>query len=236
VNRSLNINGFFRCCSGRHLQAAHRVPEPTSRSTRIRLRRHRADRTLPPPGSHHTLINQTILPITFTMSPIDWPGGFSPLWWSSTKVTSSSAGASSRYSATDLSSIRPNASEWAASMRPARLGRPLSSTRGTVAALRPRESVPRSCVELSTRGRAAVHSTRAAPSASSESREEASIKVVPNVDMRRRERDNLLAALRKSGWKSYGPGEAAELLGLRPTTVASRIKKMGIKKPTLPPS
>ncbi len=72
------------------------------------------------------------------------------------------------------------------------------------------------------------------PSVSPEAGDDANKEVVSDAEMRRRERDNLLAALHKSVWKIYGPGGAAELLGLRPTTVASRIKKMGIKKPILP--
>jgi transcriptional regulator with GAF, ATPase, and Fis domain len=54
--------------------------------------------------------------------------------------------------------------------------------------------------------------------------------VVPEAEMRRRERENILAALDKSGGKIYGAGGAAELLGIKPTTLASRIKKMGISK------
>ena len=46
----------------------------------------------------------------------------------------------------------------------------------------------------------------------------------------RQEKANLEAALHKKGWKIYGPGGAAELLGLKPTTLPSRIKKMGIRK------
>ncbi len=53
---------------------------------------------------------------------------------------------------------------------------------------------------------------------------------MPYSELRRRERDNLLAALRMTGWKIYGPGGAAELLGVKPTTLASRIKKMGLKQ------
>lgn len=54
--------------------------------------------------------------------------------------------------------------------------------------------------------------------------------VVPEAEMRRRERENILAALDKSGGKIYGAGGAAELLGIKPTTFASRIQKMGISK------
>ena len=42
------------------------------------------------------------------------------------------------------------------------------------------------------------------------------------------ERDHILAALRAVGWKVSGGGGAAELLGLRPTTLEARMKKLGI--------
>lgn len=54
--------------------------------------------------------------------------------------------------------------------------------------------------------------------------------VVPEREMRRWERDNTLAALQQADWKIYGKGGAAERLGLKPTTLIARIKKMGIKK------
>jgi transcriptional regulator with GAF, ATPase, and Fis domain len=49
-------------------------------------------------------------------------------------------------------------------------------------------------------------------------------------EMRGRERDNLLAVLEKSGWKIKGENGAAELLGIKPTTLISRIKKLGLKR------
>jgi transcriptional regulator with GAF, ATPase, and Fis domain len=49
-------------------------------------------------------------------------------------------------------------------------------------------------------------------------------------EMRDRERDNLLAILEKSGWKIKGANGAAELLGIKPTTLISRIKKLGLKR------
>jgi transcriptional regulator with GAF, ATPase, and Fis domain len=54
--------------------------------------------------------------------------------------------------------------------------------------------------------------------------------VVPESEMRRRERRNIIAALMKSNGKIYGAGGAAALLGIKPTTLSSRIKKMKIKK------
>ncbi len=44
-------------------------------------------------------------------------------------------------------------------------------------------------------------------------------------------RENVLAALRRTDWRVAGRGGAAELLGLRPTTLRSRMKSLGIEKP-----
>jgi len=49
-------------------------------------------------------------------------------------------------------------------------------------------------------------------------------------EMQQRGRENLLAVLKKSGWKIKGADGAAELLGVKPTTLLSRIKKMGLKR------
>jgi transcriptional regulator with GAF, ATPase, and Fis domain len=51
------------------------------------------------------------------------------------------------------------------------------------------------------------------------------------LEMRRRERDNHLAALQKTNWKITGPDGAAELLGIKPTTLVTRMQKMGLKRP-----
>ena len=50
-------------------------------------------------------------------------------------------------------------------------------------------------------------------------------------EMRRRERDNLFAVLQKTSWKIKGVAGAAELLGVKPTTLFARIEKMGLKRP-----
>jgi transcriptional regulator with GAF, ATPase, and Fis domain len=55
--------------------------------------------------------------------------------------------------------------------------------------------------------------------------------VMPESEMRQRERDNTLAALQQADWKIYGKGGAAERLNIKPTTLVARIKKMGIQKP-----
>ncbi len=48
---------------------------------------------------------------------------------------------------------------------------------------------------------------------------------------RQRDRDMIVEALRRSGGKVFGPGGAAEILGVKPTTLASRIKRWGIEAP-----
>jgi transcriptional regulator with GAF, ATPase, and Fis domain len=62
------------------------------------------------------------------------------------------------------------------------------------------------------------------PSASQQAAE-----VIPDKEMNVRIRDNMLAALQRSGGRIYGRGGAAELLGIRPSTLSTRIKKLGLK-------
>jgi predicted ATPase/transcriptional regulator with GAF, ATPase, and Fis domain len=45
------------------------------------------------------------------------------------------------------------------------------------------------------------------------------------------ERDHIARALAQTGWKVSGPHGAARLLGLKPTTLEARMKKLGIKRP-----
>lgn len=53
---------------------------------------------------------------------------------------------------------------------------------------------------------------------------------LPQTEIERIERENILAVLRVSAGKIYGKGGAAELLGIKPTTLASRIKAMRINQ------
>ncbi|MCL4199443.1 MAG: sigma 54-interacting transcriptional regulator [Phycisphaerales bacterium] len=50
-------------------------------------------------------------------------------------------------------------------------------------------------------------------------------------EMRQRERENLLVILEKTDWKVRGAGGAAELLGVKASTLQSRIQAMGLKRP-----
>jgi DNA-binding NtrC family response regulator len=64
-------------------------------------------------------------------------------------------------------------------------------------------------------------------------RDEAEQEFLTDAEMRRRERENLFTVLRKTGWKIKGVDGAAELLGVKPTTLISRIEKMGLKRSLL---
>ena len=61
-------------------------------------------------------------------------------------------------------------------------------------------------------------------------------KFLTEVEVERFERDNLLQALEAANWKISGRDSAAELLGLKPTTLLSRMTKWGLKKPERGPS
>ena len=49
-------------------------------------------------------------------------------------------------------------------------------------------------------------------------------------ELKQRERESIQAALSQSGGKVFGPGGAAELLKMKPTTLASRITALGLNK------
>lgn len=54
-----------------------------------------------------------------------------------------------------------------------------------------------------------------------------------DAEMRLRERENILAALTKTDWQIAGDGGAAAILAMNPTTLASRLRKMGLNKPAV---
>jgi len=60
--------------------------------------------------------------------------------------------------------------------------------------------------------------------------------IVRDDEWRRRERANIIAALKRAKGRIQGPGGAADLLGLRPSTLQSRLRSFGIqahdKEPT----
>jgi len=53
----------------------------------------------------------------------------------------------------------------------------------------------------------------------------------PSRDSHDAERTQIQAALEQTGWRIRGPAGAAQLLDLKPTTLESRIKKLGLQRP-----
>jgi PAS domain S-box-containing protein len=51
------------------------------------------------------------------------------------------------------------------------------------------------------------------------------------TDLKSIEREHILQVLAESGWKIKGEGNAADRLGLKPSTLRSRMKKLGIERP-----
>ena len=56
-------------------------------------------------------------------------------------------------------------------------------------------------------------------------------KVLSQAELARHERDNILAALEQADWRISGIGGAAHILGVKPTTLASRLKRLRIQRP-----
>jgi transcriptional regulator with GAF, ATPase, and Fis domain len=57
------------------------------------------------------------------------------------------------------------------------------------------------------------------------------LRVQTEEQLREAERANIVATLNKTRWKVYGRGGAAELLGIKPGTLAARMKKLGLRRP-----
>jgi transcriptional regulator with GAF, ATPase, and Fis domain len=60
---------------------------------------------------------------------------------------------------------------------------------------------------------------------------EAEPEFLTEAELQRRERNNLLTVLEMTRWKIKGENGAAELLGVKVTTLKARIKKMGLSRP-----
>jgi transcriptional regulator with GAF, ATPase, and Fis domain len=54
-------------------------------------------------------------------------------------------------------------------------------------------------------------------------------RILTEHELKALEAENIRRALNKTGWKIYGPNGAARLLGLKPSTLSARVKKIGIK-------
>jgi len=71
-----------------------------------------------------------------------------------------------------------------------------------------------------------AHPIRPTPQAADATQPE----ILTEAELQRRERDNLLLALQKTRGKVKGPDGAAELLGVNPATLLSRMRKWGLKR------
>ena len=55
--------------------------------------------------------------------------------------------------------------------------------------------------------------------------------ILTEKQMREFQKQNLLNALQETGWRVSGSDGAAELLGVKPTTLADRIRAFGLRRP-----
>ena len=60
---------------------------------------------------------------------------------------------------------------------------------------------------------------------------DSSLNVPRDLKLEMVERNHIIDVLKKTAWRVSGEEGAANLLGLKPTTLEYRIKKMGITRP-----
>ena len=56
--------------------------------------------------------------------------------------------------------------------------------------------------------------------------------VLTEKQIKELQKANLVKALKQTNWRVSGAGGAAELLGVRPTTLADRVRTYKIKRPS----
>jgi DNA-binding NtrC family response regulator len=61
-------------------------------------------------------------------------------------------------------------------------------------------------------------------------REPVTRQILTRKDLKQRERESIIAALEQTGGKIFGTDGAAALLGMKPTTLASRVSALGLKR------
>jgi transcriptional regulator with GAF, ATPase, and Fis domain len=71
-----------------------------------------------------------------------------------------------------------------------------------------------------------------APVVASPTPEPAGTSVPSIVPFSEAERRAIIKALELTGWRISGRGGAAEILGLKPTTLHAKMKKLGIQRPS----
>ncbi len=75
-----------------------------------------------------------------------------------------------------------------------------------------------------------THLINANPNATIMTRSNDSDTIMTRDELRSMEYENIISALKESSGKVFGPGGASELLNIKPTTLASKIKRFGIDK------
>lgn len=55
--------------------------------------------------------------------------------------------------------------------------------------------------------------------------------ITPRMTLKESEREQILRVLQETGWRIRGAGGAAEVLGIKPTTLEARMAKLGINRP-----
>ena len=108
--------------------------------------------------------------------------------------------------------------------------------RGVLAFFAPHEPAATACEALDALGRVGGAALAGAPAAletrgahGAESTE--SPHAIPAVSMADVQRRAILATLARTHGRVSGPGGAAEILGMKPTTLESRIRRLGVRKP-----
>src|SRR5579875_424526 len=90
-----------------------------------------------------------------------------------------------------------------------------------------REPLPARCAARCARdGKSACRGGPRAPQTTSE----AKVALPPRDELKRQERAAIVNGLKQTNGKVLGPGAAAELLRMKPSTLASRISSLGINR------
>jgi transcriptional regulator with GAF, ATPase, and Fis domain len=85
---------------------------------------------------------------------------------------------------------------------------------------------------LSRNGRVKLEAALNVPREARDPEELSAGVILKEAELRGIERRNLLAALEKAEWRISGARGAAELLGVRPSTLRDRMKALGVQKKT----
>jgi transcriptional regulator with GAF, ATPase, and Fis domain len=78
--------------------------------------------------------------------------------------------------------------------------------------------------------RALPPNDRASTPARMETPAAAADRLLTEADLRALERENIARALERTDWKVSGAGGAAQMLGMNPSTLASRIRALGLSR------